>query len=63
MRVQEMEKHVVISAPYSSMQEQDMEVHIVLVGGGIAGLTTALGLHRLKITIKPLSLSKSFSFK
>ncbi|KAG5542949.1 hypothetical protein RHGRI_015891 [Rhododendron griersonianum] len=46
MRVQEMEKHVVISAPYSSMREQDMEEHIVIVGGGIAGPSTALGLNR-----------------
>ncbi|KAI8549434.1 hypothetical protein RHMOL_Rhmol06G0024100 [Rhododendron molle] len=38
-----------ISAPYTSMREQDMEEHIVIMGGGIAGLTTALGLHRFQV--------------
>ncbi|KAE9445484.1 hypothetical protein C3L33_22617, partial [Rhododendron williamsianum] len=59
MRVQEMEKHVVISAPYSSMREQDMEEHIVIVGGGIAGPTTALGLNRLGLRSLVLESSEN----
>ncbi|KAG5542947.1 hypothetical protein RHGRI_015891 [Rhododendron griersonianum] len=56
MRVQEMEKHVVISAPYSSMREQDMEEHIVIVGGGIAGPSTALGLNSMQVRTTELSV-------
>ncbi|KAH7850348.1 hypothetical protein Vadar_031430 [Vaccinium darrowii] len=43
------------------MQEaiMEMEEDIVIVGGGIAGLTTALGLHRLGLRSLVLESSES----
>ena len=50
-----------MAQPHSRLESSATVCHIIIIGGGLAGLATALGLRKLGHTITVLERTSEFS--